>query len=623
MEGRARVRRRRASAAAAAMRSPGAAGRLAVAVALMLACALGPASALGSAPARSPCPALCAHDGGPQILGFAQLGPVGVRLTLALRAGGWFEAVLNRSVGGHLVAARPTLLSSSPREVLAGSFPTGGRPVGITALPIGHLDAGIRDARLRLAPAARALAAGVYVLRVYSLTRAGRIRNRGGAIVLRRLRDGRLLALLAAGDYAPPSAATAAADAITPAGATLAGQVVPAGLPTSYYFQYGTSPAYGAQTPPQSAGAGVAALAVSAGLSGLVSETTYHYRLVASQCGGCAWGTSVGQDMTFTTPPTPQQIAAARALATYQAMQQYFYAANVYPGDTSSLYAEDYPHSGDQYASLWPFSRALVRTITLAGVPSSLLGGASYQAAIEDRLVGLSRYWDTTASGPGYDSTPLAPYGDAGAKYFDDQAWIGLALAQLHQLTGDPATLSQAQSVWSFVYPGGWAGGLSFEPGGIFWTQQGSGPGLDNHDRTTTSSAPNAELALLLAQADPADASAYQAGAAAIYGWLEHYLYNVQGDPADPNPNFDPHQPALMFDKVKGDDAVDETLRTYNQGAMIALDVREYQQTGQAGYLAQAEAIASTALSTFTESFYIAKQPAAFDAIFFRGLLVL
>jgi len=54
---------------------------------------------------------------------------------------------------------------------------------------------------------------------------------------------------------------------------------------------------------------------------------------------------------------------------------------------------------------------------------------------------------------------------------------------------------------------------------------------------------------------------------------------------------------------------------------MIAANVREYQKTGNSAYLSDAEAIANTALSTFNETYYI-NHSAAFNAIFFRGLLV-
>jgi glycosyl hydrolase family 76 len=418
-----------------------------------------------------------------------------------------------------------------------------------------------------------------------------------------------------------PSASTGGASSITQSSATVSGTVNPNGRSTTYYFQYGTTTSYGSTTASQAAGSGATTVNVSANLSALTTGATYRYRLDASNAAGIAYGS----DRTFATVMTTQQLDANRAVATYGAMQQYFYAASVYPGDTSSLYTENYPQSGRRYSFLWPFSRALAGTITLSGIPSVLVGGASYQADVADRLMGLSRCWDSMSTPPGYDSYPPAPYGSGGDKYYDDQSWVGLAAAQNYAMTKDPTSLADAKNVFNFVYPGGWAAGASFEPGGTYWVQQGAGVGLANHDRTTTSNAPNAEIALLLENFDPANAAPYDTGASAMYGWVNHYLYNVGTNPTDPNapnPNYAPNQPALMFDKVTGSNTIDETLYTYNQGTMIAANVREYQKTGNSAYLSNAEAIANTALSTFNETYYI-NHSAAFNAIFFRGLLVL
>jgi hypothetical protein len=418
-----------------------------------------------------------------------------------------------------------------------------------------------------------------------------------------------------------PSVSTSGAGSITQTAASVSGAVNPDGQSTAYYFQYGITRSYGSTTASQPAGSGTAAVNVSANLPGLTPGTTYHYRVYASN----ALGTTYGSDRILTTVMSVQKSDANRAVATYNAMQQDLYAASVYPGDTSKLYTENYPQSGRRYSYLWPFSRALAGTITLSGIPSALVLGTSYQADVTLRLTGLSRYWDSTSTGPGYDSFPPAPYGGGGDKFYDDQAWVGLAAAQEYAMTGAPTSLADAKNVFNFVYPGGWAGGAGFEPGGIYWVQQGAGVGLGNHDRTTTSAAPNAEIALLLENFDPANAAAYDTGASAMYGWVNHYLYNVNTNPTDPNapnPNYTPSQPALMFDKVTTSNTIDQTLYTYNQGTTIAANVREYQKTGNSAYLSDAEAIANTALSTFNETYYI-NHSAAFNAIFFRGLLVL
>ncbi len=74
---------------------------------------------------------------------------------------------------------------------------------------------------------------------------------------------------------------------------------------SSCELEYGTSEAYGASVAcSPSPGAGIAPVAVSAQLSGLSPETTYHYRVAASNANG----TSYGSDETFHTlthePPT-------------------------------------------------------------------------------------------------------------------------------------------------------------------------------------------------------------------------------------------------------------------------------------------------------------------------------
>jgi hypothetical protein len=94
-----------------------------------------------------------------------------------------------------------------------------------------------------------------------------------------------------------PTTTTNSASKITGRSAQLKGTVNPNGSSTTYYFQWGTTTAYGNTTPSQSAGSGTSDIAVSANLSGLAPHTYYHYRLVASNSGGTSYGT----DMTFST----------------------------------------------------------------------------------------------------------------------------------------------------------------------------------------------------------------------------------------------------------------------------------------------------------------------------------
>ncbi len=81
--------------------------------------------------------------------------------------------------------------------------------------------------------------------------------------------------------------------------AKLGALVNPGGIQTSYRFEYGPTGAYGSSTPfPEgSLGEGVKSHAVWASANGLAPGSTYHYRVVASD----EVGTAYGPDQTFTT----------------------------------------------------------------------------------------------------------------------------------------------------------------------------------------------------------------------------------------------------------------------------------------------------------------------------------
>jgi hypothetical protein len=106
---------------------------------------------------------------------------------------------------------------------------------------------------------------------------------------------------------AVPTVATLAPANVTIVGATLRGTVNPRALATSFFFQYGPTAAYGARTAAGSAGAGAAAVTISAAAGALVSSTTYHFRLVAQNASGAA----VTPDRTFRTPAQALRVALA------------------------------------------------------------------------------------------------------------------------------------------------------------------------------------------------------------------------------------------------------------------------------------------------------------------------
>ena len=85
----------------------------------------------------------------------------------------------------------------------------------------------------------------------------------------------------------------------------LNGYVNPGGLSTSYRFRYGTSTAYGKSTGPSDIGAGTSWIDVNSGLFLLSPNTTYYYRLEASNSAG----TTYGEARSFRTYSSPQNNA--------------------------------------------------------------------------------------------------------------------------------------------------------------------------------------------------------------------------------------------------------------------------------------------------------------------------
>lgn len=99
-----------------------------------------------------------------------------------------------------------------------------------------------------------------------------------------------------------PLVTTVAASGITISGATLNGNVNPRGSSTNAYFQWGTNLTLANSTAQQPMGAGSSGLPVSAGLSGLSSNTKYYFRVAAVNAGGTAFG-SIDSFQTPMAPP--------------------------------------------------------------------------------------------------------------------------------------------------------------------------------------------------------------------------------------------------------------------------------------------------------------------------------
>ena len=102
-----------------------------------------------------------------------------------------------------------------------------------------------------------------------------------------------------------PGVTAGTVSSLSPESATLTAQVRPGFRSTSYHFEYGRTTAYGSSTSQSgSIGSDNTVHPASASISRLVPNTTYHFRVVATN----EIGSTPGLDATFTTPAVPKPV---------------------------------------------------------------------------------------------------------------------------------------------------------------------------------------------------------------------------------------------------------------------------------------------------------------------------
>ena len=258
----------------------------------------------------------------------------------------------------------------------------------------------------------------------------------------------------------------------------------------------------------------------------------------------------------------------ARALRAFEAMQRFYYIQG------SGLYA------GEPFSYLWPFSQGLAATVSMANVPGLPV---SFAPEVHARLIGLRNYLDTNNSGApegtytstlaAFDGTVAPPTGPGGAKYYDDNDWVGIELARIYKKTRNAGALGYAEGIMAFEMAGFSTDQSLACPGGIPFSN-----GAENTDRNTITTAPAAELAVQLYRIT--GNVQYLQFAETAYNWVRTCLLQSNG---------------LYADHIRPHGVVDPTFWSYNQGVMIGAGTLLYQSTGNAGYLYQARQTAQLA----------------------------
>ncbi|MFC8309856.1 glycoside hydrolase family 76 protein [Streptomyces olivaceus] len=291
--------------------------------------------------------------------------------------------------------------------------------------------------------------------------------------------------------------------------------------------------------------------------------------------------------------PVTSAAWAERATDTYRVLQQHLYEGP----DRHGLYLEHTPRqAGDpEHSFLWPFREAAQAAVDMQALPRT---GPSYRHDAAERFDTAELYF-TGGDRPGYASYLPAPLGTGGDVYYDDNAVVALSQLDQYEATGDARLLERAEQVVPVVSRAWDDDTTKACPGGMDWYDS-----PDNTFRATNVTALSAQLAARLYE-HTRDRD-YLAKAEQWYGWVHSCMRAAPG----------------LYNNDRNDDgSTNETLWTYNSGAMIGTATALYRGTGDTGYLKKALEDARGSLAYWTEGSRLHDQPAVFNAFYFKDLL--
>lgn len=214
-----------------------------------------------------------------------------------------------------------------------------------------------------------------------------------------------------------------------------------------------------------------------------------------------------------------------------------------------------------------------------AGVQLSALAGAArlnadqFTVPLAEYAKVLKSYWHEHNGVGGYDVQPNSIGAD---RYYDDNAWIVLALVEAFETSQDQQYLDDASKTLEFVL----SGEDDTLGGGIYWREN------EKESKNTCSSAPATVGALRLYQHTQRQEDL--ATSRRLYAWTCLHLQDEED--------------GLFWDNIALDGRVDRRKFSYNSALMIRANCLLYEITKEAKYLAEAQRIAAAAQSQWVDS---------------------
>ncbi|HVT12729.1 MAG TPA: glycoside hydrolase family 76 protein [Fimbriimonadaceae bacterium] len=223
------------------------------------------------------------------------------------------------------------------------------------------------------------------------------------------------------------------------------------------------------------------------------------------------------------------------------------------------LYRED--GAGERLAYDWPSGVMLTALNAAARVDDR------YKPWLRDFAEATRRcFWHAEG---GYDSNPFP--GKGKDRYYDDNAWMAIALMETYHVLGDRKYLDWARETVDFIL----AGEDDKLGGGIYWREN------EKKSKNTCANAPAALACAKLSEwiHDPK----YLTEAVRIYDWTRRTLRNPAND--------------LYWDHVSLNGKVQKTMWSYNTALMIRAGRELAKLTKDLAYALQADASTKAAIA--------------------------
>lgn len=284
-------------------------------------------------------------------------------------------------------------------------------------------------------------------------------------------------------------------------------------------------------------------------------------------------------------------------------------------GKPRDIWTSTYPQGGgywDGAAVVWGQGGAFSGYAALKEASENFPDYKSKIASTLDNrlLTSIDKFRTTKGQRESNTVEAYAVYPENGnERFYDDNIWIGIDMADLYGLTKDAKYLDHAKLVWNFVR----SGTDTVLGGGVYWKENDSG-------KMTCSNAPAVVLATKLYQ-QTGDGS-YLQSAKDIYKWVKTKLQ----DPTD----------YLYWDNMSygldgnGNKVINigKAKYTYNSGQAIQAAALLYNITGDNTYLKDAQDIASSIFGQWGSYFQSYTLGSGFNTIdpdghvWFRAILL-